>query len=228
MNILPGFKLCRKGLHAYPADKQRCPDCKREYNQRWKEANPDRERENILRWKEQNPERNRELIQRWRKQNPDLVREYKRRWADKNREQVREKGRRWYEKNVQRRQETCRIWRKQNQDKIRAYSNKRRATKKRATPPWADHNAINAIYAEAVRLEKETGIKHHVDHVYPLSSSYLCGLHIAENLQVLPGTENFSKGNRTWPGQLDCQKLPIKKVFTPEQIALAQEQTDPI
>lgn len=27
MDILPGFKLCRKKLHQYPADKRTCPEC---------------------------------------------------------------------------------------------------------------------------------------------------------------------------------------------------------
>lgn len=32
MDILPGFKLCRKGLHQYPADKQTCPECRKNRN----------------------------------------------------------------------------------------------------------------------------------------------------------------------------------------------------
>jgi hypothetical protein len=32
MDILPGFKLCRKNLHQYPADKRTCPECRRNSN----------------------------------------------------------------------------------------------------------------------------------------------------------------------------------------------------
>jgi hypothetical protein len=208
MNILPGFKLCRKELHQYPADKKRCPECQKESSHRWREENPERQRENSRRWREQNADRNRENMRRWREQNRERDREYNRRWYEENAERQRENSRRWYEKNRERDLENSRRWQKQNPDKARAKCMRRLARKKQATPPWADHDAINAIYAEAVRLEQETGIKHHVDHIYPLTSSYLCGLHVAENLQILTYAENISKGNRTWPGQLDCQRLP--------------------
>ena len=191
MSILDGLKTCRKGLHQYPADKKKCPDCNREAQRRWYQENKDRQREKIRRWREENRERDRE---------------YNRRWREENADRHREKNRRWYEENRERDLENSRRWQKQNPDKVRAIVMRRKARKKQATPPWADHDAINAIYAEAVRLEQETGIKHHVDHIYPLQSKYLCGLHVAENLQVLPGAENIRKGNRTWPGQLDCQR----------------------
>jgi len=137
---------------------------------------------------------------------PECQKESRRRWYEQNRERDLENKRHWREQNADRQREYKRLWQKQNPDKERAKCMRRKARKKKATPPWADHDAINAIYAEAVRLEQETGIKHHVDHIYPLQSKYLCGLHIAENLQVLPSTENIRKNNRTWPGQLDCQK----------------------
>jgi hypothetical protein len=72
---------------------------------------------------------------------------------------------------------------------------RRRATEL-ATPAWADLTAIRAIYREAARLTKETGQPHHVDHVVPLNSPVVCGLHNQFNLQVLPAFLNLSKGNR--------------------------------
>ena len=35
-----------------------------------------------------------------------------------------------------------------------------------------------------------------VDHVYPLQGKWVSGLHVHENLQVLPGVENSRKGAR--------------------------------
>ena len=75
----------------------------------------------------------------------------------------------------------------------------RRWQKAMATPLWANKGAMLAIYREARRLERETGKPHHVDHIVPLVSRRVCGLHCEHNLCVLPGSENTSKGNRRWP-----------------------------
>jgi len=70
---------------------------------------------------------------------------------------------------------------------------------RKATPPWANHSAIGQIYAECVRMENKTGVKYHVDHIVPLQGKIVCGLHVQNNLQILPGKENQSKGARYWP-----------------------------
>jgi hypothetical protein len=76
---------------------------------------------------------------------------------------------------------------------------KRRAQEIRATPPWADLDAIKEIYAEAARISRETGIPHHVDHRIPLQGRLVCGLHVEGNLQILPAKNNLSKGNKFLP-----------------------------
>lgn len=95
--------------------------------------------------------------------------------------------------------ESRRVWCEANKDKLAAKAAARRALKMQATPAWADVDAIGAFYAEARRLTRETGIAHHVDHIVPLKSKLVCGLHCEANLQVLPGAANLSKGNRVWP-----------------------------
>lgn len=64
-----------------------------------------------------------------------------------------------------------------------------------ASPDWRDRKAIKAVYAEARKKTKETGITHHVDHIYPIQCSIACGLHVHWNLQVMVGSENCSKSN---------------------------------
>jgi len=73
---------------------------------------------------------------------------------------------------------------------------KRRAAEKQAMPSWADKKAIRAVYAEAERLTRETGIPHHVDHCVPLNSPLVSGLHVAANLQVLTAEQNIKKSNK--------------------------------
>lgn len=62
-----------------------------------------------------------------------------------------------------------------------------------ATPTWANHELIKAIYAKA----KEKGME--VDHIVPLDGKIVCGLHCHHNLQLLTAEENKRKHNRWWP-----------------------------
>lgn len=64
-----------------------------------------------------------------------------------------------------------------------------------ATPPWADREAIRALYRKAKRLTRETGVKHTVDHIIPLKGETVCGLHVHTNMRVIPHSENMRKGN---------------------------------
>lgn len=101
----------------------------------------------------------------------------------------------WCSMNKERANQNARRWRKRNAAKHAASNAQRRAQLLRATPSWADHNAIHAIYADAQRISRETGVQHHVDHIFPLRSEWVCGLHVEGNLQVLPATQNLSKSN---------------------------------
>lgn len=66
---------------------------------------------------------------------------------------------------------------------------------KRATPPWVDLKAIEALYAQAEVVTAQTGVLHHVDHFYPLISKTMCGLHVPANLRIIPQVVNTRKGN---------------------------------
>lgn len=84
-------------------------------------------------------------------------------------------------------------------EKEAASSAKRRSALLKAIPKWANLEAIEAIYREANRIEKLTGMEYHVDHIVPLQSKIVSGLHCESNLRVLPATKNISKSNRHWP-----------------------------
>lgn len=76
---------------------------------------------------------------------------------------------------------------------------RRRFAKRLAFVRWADAEKIACFYLEAQRLTGQTGVVHHVDHIVPLISRIVCGLHNEFNLQVIPGVENLRKANRSWP-----------------------------
>lgn len=72
--------------------------------------------------------------------------------------------------------------------------------KEQATPSWADRESVMAFYREAARLTLSTGVEHQVDHIVPLVSKLVCGLHTHTNMQILIKSDNVKKGNRKWPG----------------------------
>ena len=75
----------------------------------------------------------------------------------------------------------------------------RRASKSKRTPEWlteTDKNIIRNVYKEASGISKETGIKHHVDHILPLRGETVSGLHVPSNLQILTANANILKRNK--------------------------------
>jgi len=100
---------------------------------------------------------------------PDMVREYKRSWKNRNPEYVQISANAW----------------------------KRRA--REATPRWLtpmQKAAISAMYAQARAMTKLTKVKHVVDHVVPLRSEVVCGLHVPWNLQIMTHNDNCAKSNK--------------------------------
>jgi len=72
------------------------------------------------------------------------------------------------------------------------YGNLKRARRLQAMPKWANEDAMQAFYASRPK-------GHDVDHIVPLTSKLVCGLHWEGNLQYLPKSVNQSKKNRYWP-----------------------------
>lgn len=86
-----------------------------------------------------------------------------------------------------------------NKEKWRGIKARRRAREKQAFPSWAgtewEEFAVKEIYLLCNLRSKITGVKHEVDHIVPLTNNYVCGLHTANNLQILTQEENRKKSN---------------------------------
>jgi hypothetical protein len=182
-------------------------------------------------WRANNKERIAQMNAEWVANNPEKVRNYKRRWKQNNKERVyadclawrasnphyrvmkRIAGAAWKGKNRERVLECGRLWRSANRSSLTSQEGARRSLKMNATPAWADQFIISEIYDLADLRTCATGINWQVDHIVPLKSAIVCGLHCEANLRVVTAFENSSKGNRWWPDmpQLSSQEIEWQK-----------------
>ena len=72
---------------------------------------------------------------------------------------------------------------------------RRKAMRWYSQPNWMPPAAIDRIIRIADELTTLTGVKHSVDHVWPLQGDGFCGLTVPWNLQVMPAGANNAKGN---------------------------------
>lgn len=102
------------------------------------------------------------------------------------------------EEELEVRRMRSRISNRKNPARVKANKIKYEKKLAQATPSWLskeDWDAMNAIYEEARRLTRETGINHQVDHIIPLNGKTVSGLHVPANLQILTQAENVAKSN---------------------------------
>ena len=135
-------------------------------------------------------------IEEWRQKNIDRFKEVQKAYAAANKEKSAACRKEWTEKNRDQIRSKAKEWTKNNRHIKIASTAKRRAALLNAIPPWADLNAIKLFYKWARDATRDTGIKWQVDHIYPLQSPVVCGLHVWENLQILTEESNKRKGNR--------------------------------
>jgi len=88
-------------------------------------------------------------------------------------------------------------WREANRETYNAHCStahaKRHRVKMQTPINDIERLMIQYRYEDAQRLTAETGIEHHVDHIWPLSKG---GPHLPWNLQVITATENLQKSNK--------------------------------
>lgn len=178
----------------HEAHKARCKAYRKRTIERWRQYDRDQRgpggwgREKKLENDRARHARNKETYKSKRKAYFDarkgLKRQYDIEYRDRNAAELLDKQKRYYSAN---------------KSGYYARVMKRNAQKLKACPKWANHFFIEEAYDLALRRSAATGIKWDVDHIVPLQSPLVCGLHSHDNIRVIPAKINRSKGNRHWP-----------------------------
>lgn len=124
------------------------------------------------------------------------VKEKKNDWYLDNREAVIERAR---TRPVEKLREYRNAWKENNLVQVRASTKSRRRKHRDATPPWITReqkSEIRKLYEMAITMTKTTGEQYVVDHIVPLRSPEVCGLHVPWNLRVITQEENLKKSNK--------------------------------
>jgi hypothetical protein len=160
-------KPCKRGhIAKRQTNNKGCSECQKAAYARWESKNLATRSAEKCRRRAANPERSNEIQRNSRLRNPEGIRASRRRYYLANRA-----------------------------DFI-ANSKARKAAQANRTPIWSDLSACRAFYVMAARATACTGIRFSVDHVIPLRGRRVSGLHVPDNLRVMPLRANIAKGNR--------------------------------
>lgn len=188
----------------------RCRDCVRSYNASYRSTRMQSLAEYQREYRKNNPdkivsrnsahyEKVRDSISLNRKTNSHIVLTKEAEYRASRIDILRRNGAIYREMHREKLLKRQAAYRLANPEKNAARASKRRATELQATPRWALREELDDFYVIARLFRMYTGQPYHVDHIVPLRSKLVCGLHCESNLQLLLGDENIQKSNRYWP-----------------------------
>jgi hypothetical protein len=189
----------------------------KEKRKAWREANKEKIAATGKAWREDNKDRHKALMNAWYEDNKEKKAATNKTYREANKEKIAAITKAWYEDNKERKaayyeankekitatnktyreanKEKITAWYEANPDKIAAYSSRRRALKLKLIPKHlkkcpVEKQRVLDIHKLCVLISKVTGVRHHVDHMWPLSDG---GPHWSGNLQIITARENMTK-----------------------------------
>jgi hypothetical protein len=223
------MKTCGKCKETKPLDdfynnasckSSQCKECTRQRSKAWYYKNRAYSIKCAREWCIKNPERSAETLQlyceknkkkiidranKWQKENPEKTALNKRNSRINNKEKYNQRSIDWCLKNSERRKQQSKNYADKNRATIHANTRRRQINKLKAVAAWGNKFFIEEAYSLAALRTKIFGYKWEVDHIVPLQSKLVCGLHVEHNLQVISRNANRKKSNHYWPDMPEGQ-----------------------
>lgn len=150
-------------------------------------------------WAAANPVKKRDAAAAWGVAKKDQIKARKLAYNIANKDQRSKASKAWSDAHPGAVSARTKAWRRSHPEARRAHGQSRRARKLHATPGW-DLELTNFACLEAADLcvkRCDSGLgAWHIDHTIPLLGREVCGLHVWNNLAVVPAKFNLVKGNR--------------------------------
>lgn len=149
-------------------------------------------------WIERNKEKHTLYVKKCNAANKVAYAVVRKRKYERNKPKVLEQQKTYRLQNTERIKLRHKKYQSENKALGAAKTARYRAAQAQRTPAWLtgdDHWMIEQAYELAALRTKTFGFLWDVDHIIPLRGRRVSGLHVPENLQVLPASINRSKRN---------------------------------
>ena len=173
------------------ANKEKLPAYKRS----WYANNKEKVADSVRAYRKANKEKTDATNKAYYEANKEKLNAYKTAWSKVNKEKVAASGRTYRKGNKEKVAARDRAWREANQDRVNAYTSRRRALKRKLIPKHlkncpVEKQRVLDIFKLCRLISMATGVKHHVDHMWPVSDG---GPEWSGNLQIITAHENLTK-----------------------------------
>lgn len=160
-------------------------------------------RDHLISYSSAYQSKNKEKAKTYRKKyidkDPDAARAQAKAWYERNREAVVHRSRTWFRENKDRALANSKAWAEKNKAEVAQYRRNRKRRVLDRTPSWfsdLDRFVLEEAYLLAIHRKLVTGVDWHIDHMIPLYSRSVSGLHCWTNIQVIPAFMNLMKQNK--------------------------------
>jgi hypothetical protein len=149
-----------------------------------------------------NPERRAAIDKAYYDRNKAAFSEKNKTYYEKNKEAIAENGAVYREENRDAVRNRQRVRYSKNSAELRARSSETRAARAQRVVNWgrdyqmATREKERELHELCVELKAMTSESYSVDHMIPLMGRLVCGLHVPNNLQVIPEALNRMKINK--------------------------------